>query len=227
MTIKSLADALGVDQALASRWVNRGMPRDTVQAAEAWRRRNAPQRLGKSNRKANAKPSIGEADVKKLVPPVGQRHVVDGVDDQGERPGDTPSNPYSELRAAILAAKSTREQIRYHEGKATDDVTAYSNLQRLLMQQERHIAVMRREAASWAREQGVTLYVEEAKALVAKPLKTLLHNIELMAQRISPICQNPKSAKMAIEEFVAKTKSAVQAEMNQEKEEIENEEKLV
>lgn len=194
---------------MVSQWRKKGMPCDSVDAAQAWRLVHAPPR----NRPGPAKPAPKAAALPEnpadLVPPPEDRHRIGGIDDQGEAPGDQANNPYDALRQSKLAEQQAWRQIEAMGGGRTDPIE-YAKAQASFIQAQRHRMWMQTQVRIWSREQAITLTVEEAKALHLQALQAILRHLDLLGAKVAPLCTDPKTAKDAIEEQVDKIRRAVQ-----------------
>lgn len=207
-----MAKELGVPTSRVSEWKKRGMPMDSADAARAWRMVHAAPRKASSPLKSKAKEAAAPENPADLIPPVEERHKIEGIDDQGEAAGDRANNPYDALRQAKIAEQQANIQ-RERVAKALLDPIEYGKAQASFIQAQRHRMWMQTQVRIWAREQAITLYVEEAKAIHLQVLQSILRHLDLMGPKVAPRCTDPKTAKDAIEEHVNKIRAAVQDEM--------------
>ncbi|SDU31331.1 hypothetical protein SAMN05444156_3234 [Verrucomicrobium sp. GAS474] len=197
---------------MVSQWRKKGMPCDSVESANAWRETNAPPR---GRKKPSASPDIESSAIEApadLIPPREERHQINRIDDQGEAEGDQSNNPYDALRQAKLAEQEANRQ-RQRVADADGDPIEYAKAQASFIQAQKHRMWMQKQVSQWAREQGITLYVSEAKAIYLQAFNSILRRLDLLGAKTAPLCSNPKTAKTAIEEGVNRIRAAAMEEM--------------
>jgi hypothetical protein len=207
-----LAEALGVSKGMISQWRKKGMPCDSAEAANAWRQTNAPPRDRKKSASPAASPIVLPETVEELLPPRAERHQINSIDDQGEAEGDQANNPYDALRQAKIAEQEANRQ-RQRVADAGLDPIEYGKAQASFIQAQRHRMWMQGQVRTWARERGITLYVQEAKDIHLQALQLILRRLDLLGPKVAPLCTDPKVSKGVIEDAVNKIRASVLEQM--------------
>jgi hypothetical protein len=108
MTVRALAAALGMSPNGAHKCIQRGMPTDSVEAAESWRRRN-----GRSKLTSPAKAIAATAIVGAITAPAQPPEVIDAMNRRAEEAIEEPVKTFTDTDSCREALNEQR-QLRKH-----------------------------------------------------------------------------------------------------------------
>ncbi len=74
---------------------------------------------------------------------------------------------------------------------------------------------MQNRVREWARDQGETLYLDEAKLIFAGALQSILRRLEMMSAKIAPLCADPAGTKNLIDEHIDKIRKSIVENLNE------------
>jgi len=108
MTVRALAAALGMSPNGTHKCIQRGMPTDSVEAAQAWRQRNGRAKLT-SPAKATAAAAIASAITAPAQPP----EVIEAMNRRAEEAAEEPVKTFTDTDSCREALNEQR-QLRKH-----------------------------------------------------------------------------------------------------------------
>jgi hypothetical protein len=215
MTVTDYATVKGLNKSTVSRLAAKGMPLTSEQAADAWRARNAPPRNVKRPIKhdndnkptpkislgiqARQEPSPRSTDPGKDVPP--------GNETAGKEVPDNLADALEDAKRAERGAKEALEQAQAG-GTAMDRDRA----NKTFIQAQRHRAWMAKEYRAWQHENGITLYIDEAKRIYGQSMQAIMRLINTMPKAVSPRINDP-GAEAVITDYCNKIRRTVQREL--------------
>lgn len=170
--------------------VKRGMPTNSVDAANAWRAVNAPprNRKDKADRPIPRPAPVPAPDITKSVsrssppPPVSNDTTPRPSDPE---PDDEDNTPRQSLRRARLA-----EKVGYNElvmckrnGGSIEDIRK-ANAIYIAARNNRHKA--ERDFKDWQRQEAITLFFDEARDIASRPHIAVRQTLEVAAKTLAP-----------------------------------------
>jgi len=108
MTVRKLAEALGITAAGAHKCIKRGMPKDSVEAAQSWYRTN-----GRSKHFSAAKISAAEAVASAITAPQQPPEIIDAMNKRAEEAVEEPIKQHTDTDNCREALNEQR-QLRKH-----------------------------------------------------------------------------------------------------------------
>ena len=214
MGISELSNILGIDKSVVSRLVKKGMPTNSVDAAQAWRETNAPPRAKRGQRgetppapklpKVAEPPRVSKVAEPLPVPPP----PVDAVPPprhSDPEPEDEDNTPRQSLRRARLA-----EKVGYNElvvckrnGGSIEDIRK-ANAVYIASRNNRHKA--ERDFKEWQRDEGILLFFDEARDITGRPHIAVRQTLEVAAKTLAPRLhgQPQKSIEKTIGDWIDK-----------------------
>lgn len=108
MTVRALAAALGITAAGAHKCIKRGMPSDSVEAAQSWYRTN-----GRSKHFSPAKITAAEAIASTITAPTAPPEVIDEMNRRAEEAIEEPIKQHTDTDSCKEALNEQR-QLRKH-----------------------------------------------------------------------------------------------------------------
>lgn len=157
----------------------RGMPTTSADAANSWREVNAPPR----NRAGKQAPTPTQPRPEPAAPqqvqePVQPRHTE-------PEPDDEDNTPRQSLRRARLA-----EKVGYNElvickrnGGSIEDIRKANSIY-IAARNNRHKA--EKDFKEWQRQEGITLYFDEARDIASRPHVAAKQMLEVMPKTLAP-----------------------------------------
>jgi hypothetical protein len=170
--------------------VKRGMPTNSVDAANAWRAVNAPprNRKDKADRPIPRPAPVPAPDITKSVsrssppPPVSNDTTPRPSDPE---PDDEDNTPRQSLRRARLA-----EKVGYNElvmckrnGGSIEDIRKANTIY-IAARNNRHKA--ERDFKDWQRQEAITLFFDEARDIASRPHIAVRQTLEVAAKTLAP-----------------------------------------
>jgi len=206
VTQTAIAKELGITKQAAGRLIKRGMPTHSVDAAKAWRASNSKgytKRVdgfendrGTVHRNAVSK-SDPESSAPKLPPLPAQ-----------VKPESIEAELVSAREAALMAKDRLREMMQLGKPKEIDSA------QRTFQAAQRHRIWMEQRYRDYLREQGITIFMDEALPIFCDAMNTVVRLINTMPRSISPRCTSPDNAVIALEEYCGKVRRTVQGQLD-------------
>lgn len=187
MGITELCNALGIDKSVVSRLVKRGMPTNSVDAAQAWRMQNAPPRAKRGQRgEPPPPPKVAPAprptpqpppEVSNDTPPPPRAPEPDTADED--------NTPLQSLRRARLA-----EKVGYNElvlckrnGGSIEDLRKANSIY-IAARNNRHKA--ERDYRDWQRSESIILFFDEAREITGRPHLSVRQVLEIAPKTLAP-----------------------------------------
>ncbi len=189
MGVTELSNILGIDKSVVSRLVKKGMPTNSVDAAQAWRETNAPPRAKRGQRgetppapklpKVAEPPRVSEPAEPLPVPPPPPVH------DSAPEPDDEDNTPRQSLRRA-----RTAEKVGYNElvickrnGGSIEDIRKASSL--YIASRNNRIKA-EKDFKEWQRQESILLYFDEARDIASRPHIAAKQLLEVMPKTLAP-----------------------------------------
>ena len=189
MGITELCNQLGIDKSVVSRLVKRGMPTNSVDAAQAWRETNAPPRAKRGQRgtpppapklsKVAEPPRVSDPPEPLPVPPPPPVH------DSAPEPDDEDNTPRQSLRRARLA-----EKVGYNElvlckrnGGSIEDIRKANTI--YIASRNNRIKA-EKDFKDWQLQERKLLYFDEAKDITSRPHIAAKQLLEVMPKTLAP-----------------------------------------
>jgi hypothetical protein len=187
--VTELSNILGIDKSVVSRLVKKGMPTNSVDAAQAWRETNAPPRAKRGQRgetppapklpKVAEPPRVSEPAEPLPVPPPPPVH------DSAPEPDDEDNTPRQSLRRA-----RTAEKVGYNElvickrnGGSIEDIRKASSL--YIASRNNRIKA-EKDFKEWQRQESILLYFDEARDIASRPHIAAKQLLEVMPKTLAP-----------------------------------------
>ncbi len=208
MNATKLAEALGMSKSAVSQLKKKGMPVTTLEEAQTWRAANCA--TIRAKRERFEKPAGHESDQTTIEEP---QHKIGKTWDNGEREEDESDNPYDALRAAKEAEKISRNQLRELAQLSTRDAVELDRAQRTFGFAQRHRMWMEKEVRQWKRENGITLYLEEAKKIFGTSMNSLERLLKIMPRNLAARCVSPETSERYIKEYCERIRKAMQHDL--------------
>lgn len=196
MGIIELSNVLGIHKSVVSRLVGKGMPTTSAASAQAWREIHAPPRAKRGQagttppapkpspevappvpRMAPAKVSLAAAEV---VPPAPAQEQSNH-----DEPTDDDNTPRQSLRRARLAEKvGYNELVQTKRNGGTIEDLRKANQIYITSRNNRHKA--ERDFKEWQRDEGILLYLDEARDIAGRPHVAAKQLLEAMPKTLAP-----------------------------------------
>jgi hypothetical protein len=204
MGIIELSNILGIGKSTVSHLVRKGMPVNSVDAAQAWRERNAPPRARKKNAKPLPPKPLEKVQASSLPPPPPKTKlpkVTDQVPEDSSTPADDQNNdPRQSLRRARMA-----EMVGYNQlvqvQKNGGSVEDFRKANSIYIHSRNNRIKAEKDFRDWQRDQGILLFFDEARDLVSRPHVAARNIIESMPKTLAPRLQG--QSQRAIEKTLA------------------------
>jgi hypothetical protein len=192
--ITELSNALNIDKSVVSRLVKKGMPTNSVDAAQAWRETNAPPRAKRGQRgtpppapklsKVAEPPRVSDPpEPLPVPPPMVSNDTTPRASDP--EPDDEDNTPRQSLRRARLA-----EKVGYNElvlckrnGGSIEDIRKANSV--YIASRNNRIKA-ERDFKDWQRQEAITLYFDEARDITSRPHIAVRQTLEVAAKTLAP-----------------------------------------
>jgi hypothetical protein len=191
--VTELSNILGIDKSVVSRLVKKGMPTNSVDAAQAWRETNAPPRAKRGQRgetppapklpKVAEPPRVSKVAEPLPVPPP----PIDAVPPprhSDPEPEDEDNTPRQSLRRARLA-----EKVGYNElvvckrnGGSVEDIRKANQI--YIASRNNRIKA-EKDFKDWQRQEAITLFYDEARDITSRPHITAKQLLEVMPKTLA------------------------------------------
>ena len=195
MGITELSNSLGIGKGAVSRMVKRGMAVSSVEAAQAWRETNAPPRPSRAKHGATVKFTEPKKPVP-TEPPAASGEISPSKE-------DADNDPRQSLRRARRAEADADRVLQ--EVKATNvSIEDYRKANAVYVASRNNRNKAEQDFRSWQRDEGITLFVDEAKELFVRPLAVLKQALDSAPKTLGLRCnsQSPKIAEDALTEWI-------------------------
>lgn len=207
MTVRALAAALGMSPNGAHKCIRRGMPTESVEAAESWRRRN-----GRSKLTSPAKAIAATAIVGAITAPAQPPEVIDEMNRRAEELVAEPVKQHTETDSCREALNEQR-QLRKHAAAQvarlhhSGDIEASRRWAQTHQQYLAKQVAYERQIRDLMERDRSTMQVEDAERTfraVLQDVRTIAASMPAaLAAKVNP--QDPHLAQKLLEEWRDKT----------------------
>jgi hypothetical protein len=207
MTVRKLAAALNLTPAGAHKCVKRGMPSDSVEAAQSWYRTN-----GRSRSFSPAKVIAAEAVASAITAPVQPDEIIDAMNRRAEEAIEEPVKQHTETDSCREALNEQR-QLRKHAAAQvarlhhSGDIEASRRWAQTHQQYLAKQVVYERQLRDLMERDRRTMQVEDADRAfrtVLQDVRTITSSMPAaLAAKVNP--QDPMLAQKLLEEWRDKT----------------------
>ena len=193
-----LSNALGLSKSTVSFLIKKGMPVNSVDSAQAWRETNAKPRA-KRGQAGSPPPSVRVAPTKSAA-------RIEKLEPASETPDtkeDADNDPRQSLRRARRAEADADRVLQ--EVKATNvSIEDYRKANAVYVASRNNRNKAEQDFRAWQRDEGITLFVDEAKELFVRPLSVLKQALDSAPKMLGLRCnsQSPKIAEEALTEWI-------------------------
>jgi len=221
--VTELSNILGIDKSVVSRLVKKGMPTNSVDAAQAWRETNAPPRAKRGQRgepppapklsKVAEPPRVSkvaeplketpdQTPPKATAPPVAADATPRYSDPE---PEDEDNTQRQSLRRARVAEKTGYNELVVckRNGGSIEDIRKANSVY-IASRNNRHKA--ERDFKEWQRDEGILLFYDEARDITGRPHIAVRQTLEVAAKTLAPRLhgQPQKSIEKTIGDWIDK-----------------------
>lgn len=199
MGVTEIAVALGINKSVVSRLVGRGMPTNSLSAAQAWRESNAKPRA-KRGQAGTPPPVPQEMQTRKSVQfPREKQVVTDSApretqnpqsppadsDASHDEPAEADNTPRHSLRRARIAEKVGYNELvqTKRDGGSIEDIRK-ANQVYISSRNNRHKA--EKDFKEWQRDEGILLFFDEARDIASRASIALKQMLEGGAKTLAP-----------------------------------------
>lgn len=218
MGVTEIAVALGINKSVVSRLVGRGMPTNSLSAAQAWRETNAKPRA-KRGQAGTPPPVPKEMQVRKSVQFPRERLEPQPVTAKDEAPGevvneshpahdeppDADNTPRQSLRRARIAEKVGYNELvqTKRDSRSIEDIRK-ANQVYISSRNNRHKA--EKDFKEWQRDEGILLFYDEARDIASRANIALKQMLEGGAKALAPrlVGMSQKSIEKTLGDHFAK-----------------------
>lgn len=207
MTVRKLAAALNITPAGAHKCIKRGMPSDSIEAAQSWYRTN-----GRSRSFSPAKVIAAEAVASAITAPVQPSEVIDAMNRRAEEAIEEPVKQHTETDSCREALNEQR-QLRKHAAAQvarlhhSGDIEASRRWAQTHQQYLAKQVVYERQLRDLMERDRRTMQVEDAERAfrtVLQDIRTITSSMPAaLAAKVNP--QDPMLAQKLLEEWRDKT----------------------
>ena len=207
MTVRALAAALGMSPNGAHKCIQRGMPTESVEAAESWRRRN-----GRSKLTSPARAIAATAIVGAITAPAQPPEVIDEMNRRAEEMVAEPVKQHTETDSCREALNEQR-QLRKHAAAQvarlhhSGDIEASRRWAQTHQQYLAKQVAYERQIRDLMERDRSTMQVEDAERTfraVLQDVRTIAASMPAaLAAKVNP--QDPHLAQKLLEEWRDKT----------------------
>lgn len=198
MGIIELSNALGLSKSTVSHLVKKGMPVNSTDSAQAWRETNAKPRA-KRGQAGSRPPAVKFTKTEKATVTERQPSPVE-ISPSKE---DADNDPRQSLRRARRAEADADRVLQ--EVKATNvSIEDYRKANAVYVASRNNRNKAEQDFRAWQRDEGITLFVDEAKELFVRPLSVLKQALDSAPKMLGLRCnsQSPKIAEEALTEWI-------------------------
>ena len=186
-----LANALGVSKALVSKLVGRGMPTSSASAAQAWRQVNAPPRQWKATtspspimpRQKSAEPSQSASPTAAPSPTASAAPATAPA--TATEAADTPSESLRRARSTERQSFKKLEAMQRDKTASPEDLRKSSSV---YFAARNNRAKAEADHRDHLRAEGITLFLEEAQDIAARPHLAARNLLSSGAKELSVRC---------------------------------------
>lgn len=192
MGITEIAVALEMNKSVVSRLVGRGMPTNSLSAAQAWREANAKPRA-KRGQAGTPPPVPKEMAIRKSVqfpqekPAAAQSEPQSPPDSDAshDEPAEADNTPRHSLRRARIAEKVGYNELvqTKRDGGSIEDIRK-ANQVYISSRNNRHKA--EKDFKEWQRDEGILLFFDEARDIASRASIALKQMLEGGAKTLAP-----------------------------------------
>jgi hypothetical protein len=182
--IRELANALNINASTASRMVKRGMPTNSIDAAQAWRESNAPPRAKRGQ--AGTPPPPPKRP--KPDPKVQAEPLPDPPPEESATstpPDEKNNDPRQSLRRARIAEMAGYNQLVQVQ-KNGGSIEDFRKANSVYIHSRNNRIKAEKDFRDWQRDQGILLYFDEAREIASRPHVAARGMIEIMPKNLAP-----------------------------------------
>ena len=187
-----LANALGVSKALVSKLVGRGMPTSSASAAQAWREVNAPPRTWKSKTspspitsRPKSAPSATPSAPSPTASPSPSASAAPATAPPATEGADTPAESLRRARSTERASYRKLELLQRDKTASPEDLRKGSSVYFSSRANRQKAEADHRDHL---RAEGITLFLEEAQDIAARPHLAARNLLSSGAKELSVRC---------------------------------------
>lgn len=188
-TLDQIGKQLGIHKSVVSKLAKRGMPLDNIDAANDWRKKNAPPR--------NVDKKFGTI---KQTTTTNESEVVD------------ESNPELSVKLARQAEKTAWNRLSQAQKVAGLSSEEFRKVNATYISARQNRMRAENDYKDWKRVEGITLYLSEAQLLIAKPHQLCAQLLQAMPKQLSArLCgQSVKEIETILVEWCDNLASTIQ-----------------
>jgi hypothetical protein len=182
--ITELAKHLGCSKGLISMLAKRGMPTNSIDAAQAWRESNAPPRAkrGQAGTPPPA-PKRPKPDPKVQAEPLPEPPPEESA--TSTPPDEKNNDPRQSLRRARIAEMAGYNQLVQVQ-KNGGSIEDFRKANSVYIHSRNNRIKAEKDFRDWQRDQGILLYFDEAREIASRPHVAARGMIEIMPKNLAP-----------------------------------------
>jgi hypothetical protein len=199
MTQQQIGQHLGISQSVVSMLAKRGMPTNSIDAAQAWRESNAPPRAkrGQAGTPPPA-PKRPKPDPKVQAEPLPEPPPEESA--TSTPPDEKNNDPRQSLRRARIAEMAGYNQLVQVQ-KNGGSIEDFRKANSVYIHSRNNRIKAEKDFRDWQRDQGILLYFDEAREIASRPHVAARGMIEIMPKNLAPRLYN--QPQKAIEKTLA------------------------
>jgi hypothetical protein len=162
----------------------RGMPTNSVDAAQAWRERNAPPRAKRGHRgEPPPEPKRPAPDPKVQAAPLPEPPPEESA--TTTPPDEKNNDPRQSLRRARIAEMAGYNQLVQVQ-KNGGSIEDFRKANSVYIHSRNNRIKAEKDFRDWQRDQGILLYFDEARDIASRPHVAARGMIEIMPKNLAP-----------------------------------------
>jgi hypothetical protein len=182
--ITELAKHLGCSKGLISMLAKRGMPTNSIDAAQAWRESNAPPRAKRGQAGTPPpQPKRPKPDPKVQAEPLPEPPPEESA--TSAPPDEKNNDPRQSLRRARIAEMAGYNQLVQVQ-KNGGSIEDFRKANSVYIHSRNNRIKAEKDFRDWQRDQGILLYFDEAREIASRPHVAARGMIEIMPKNLSP-----------------------------------------
>jgi hypothetical protein len=184
MTQQQIGELLGISQSVVAKLIKRGMPTNSIDAAQAWRESNAPPRAkrGQAGTPPPA-PKRPKPDPKVRAEPLPEPPPEESA--TSTPPDEKNNDPRQSLRRARIAEMAGYNQLVQVQ-KNGGSIEDFRKANSVYIHSRNNRIKAEKDFRDWQRDQGILLYFDEAREIASRPHVAARGMIEIMPKNLSP-----------------------------------------
>ena len=190
-SLSEIGRALNIHKSVVSRMAKRGMPLHSIDAAQDWRRLNAPPRAVKKPTVVDSPMSPKKEAPAKLPPPV-EPELQPAVQPPEPTPKPDPvaeakeSDPRDSVKMARLAEKVAWNRFSQAQKSASTTQEEFRKINQAYISARANRMKAEQDFRDWRRQEGITMFLSEAQEICARPHQSVAHMLASMPKQLAP-----------------------------------------